>query len=411
MKKIVFVFAAVLACSITIMACASEKKSKRSPSGVTIELSTATLGEITAANSTHTISAVIKSNGVVQENAAVNWAVNPTDFGEFSPNPASTTTFTAYTTKSGTGTITASYSGTMSSPITFAINQPVLELGSIVLVPSTTSVISPNTVTLTATAKYTDNTEISGATIYWNINNTSLGTLSSSSSVSGSVVTFTPSNVNTGTAIITSSCTYGGITKTSSVNITVGPSGPAATRYYIYIDNQANADANAVLDYAGMCWTYPGGFETNPRSQMTEQDDGQGCSPDSQKYYKIVNDYSINTHTSSGWNFKLKSGEKFDCTPYKTLVFYAKGTNAGDVIRIEFGSIYALGGADSGTKNWTTGQNGVPALTTSWQKYELSIDGVTRDRINVLVNFVFDPGAPSNIPAETVYIDYIYLEQ
>lgn len=389
MKKIVFVLTAFLVCGFMISACSSDKKSKKSPSGITIELSTTTLGGITTVNSTHTISAVIKSNGVVQPDAKATWIVNPSDFGTFSPNPASTTTFTANTSKSGQGTITASYSGTTSSPITFAINQAPIVIDSVQISPSTPqSILSTETVTFTATAMAGTTTVTGvGTQINWTVTG---GNVSQNPSNSGASVTFTPSGV--GNATVQAKC---GTVNSSVVSITVSDGVPEPAKFIVYNDEGLAADIN----HSAMVWTYPTGQEANPCAKMTEVSD-DGASPDSQKSFKIVNDYAAQTNKACGWNFVLNT--KMDLTGYTKLVFYAKGSTASDKILVEIGSPY---NGDSGNTSATPFS---ATLTTSWTKYEIDITGLARNSIAVLANFVFAENR--SVPNETIWIDYVYFE-
>ncbi|MCL2145076.1 MAG: hypothetical protein FWH43_06270 [Endomicrobia bacterium] len=123
MKKIIFVLAAVLACSFAIAACSYDKKSRKSMNAVTIEVTPSSINHITASSNTYVLTAQVYNKGILQPDTAVSWTVNPSNFGACVPVNGVSTVFTADTSMTGQGTIIASYNGTDSSSVQFSINE------------------------------------------------------------------------------------------------------------------------------------------------------------------------------------------------------------------------------------------------------------------------------------------------
>ena len=241
----------------------------------------------------------------------------------------------------------------------------------------------------------------------WTISDSVLGTINGSTAAVLNTNSITYASASSGDAAGYIRAHWNGLTKDGKVAIgtCAGVSHSTGTeqqssKFLIYSDIGLGEGINTTE----MCWTYPGGQTSNPCAVMEEQNDVNGATGDSSKYYKIVNDYDSTGsggNKISGWNFKLNT--KRDMSDYKTLVFYAKGSTSSDKLCVEFGSLTAN---DSGTLKTFIN------LTTSWQQYSINISGVNRTSLGVLANFVFANDQANNyIPDETVYIDYIYLEK
>ena len=409
MKKLVFVLAAVAAFSFAIAACSSEKKSNNRPtSTITVEVTPNSIGTIDASSTTRTLTATVKDNGTEIPNASVSWIVNPsTASGNCDPNPGVSTTFFAnmsFTGNSGQGSIVASYSdGTKSDPVSFSIGVPMIVVDSIELTASTTSVIYPNNVTFTATAKDTSNAAISGASISWSVNPSSMGVVSSTSSASGDSVTFTPASSGSGVVRVTASCTYGGVTKTASQDITVVSTVSVVNKRMVYSDLGLgpNILSNAPGDNNFGYWS--GGSGVASMVQVSGGcDDPAGYDPATCQ--KLV----YNGFGWAGWYMvyavnSLTNLIPQDLSGYSKLVMWMKTDTAGGKVAIECKNTN-----DIIIKNTTGVTPGWPILTASWQKYEMNITSINSVPIAVPINIVFE--ADEGMPAATIYIDYIYFE-
>lgn len=385
MKKILFVLTALFVCGLAVMSCASDKKSKKNPiNSITVEVTPSFLGEIIASSPTHTLTAVVKNNGVVIANAPVNWVVNPSaQFGSCSPNPAPQTVFTADMTASGQGSIVASYNGVNSAPVQFSIKEAPLVIDSIAITPDTSqNITGDQTIVFTATAK-SGTTTVTTVDLNWTV--TGPGTISPNPCPSGYPVTFNPSGA--GNASVKAS--YGAI-DSSVVNIVITSTEPPVNRYLIYSDAGLGA---------GVCTNY--GKYQSPGADSTMNEIMPGSPEDSSKAQKMVYTVTGSYNTSwAGWYMlfgsSLLNPIPVDMSQYSKLTIWLKGENGGEKVGIEVEN--SAGGKK---REYYT-------LTSSWTKYELDISSIKSSPIKVPLNIVF-AGDSGCVPC-TIYFDFVSFE-
>ena len=390
MKKLVFVLSAVLACGFTILACSSDKKSKKGgASSITVEVTPATIGQIDLSSPTHTLTAIVKNNGVIQANAAVSWVVKPsTAAGICSPTQGVSTVFAADPSYIGQGSIVASYNGTESATVQFSINEAMVVINHIDLTVSTDTVANSGSVTLTAVAKDSSNIDIpTQPALNWSVSPTTLGSLSSTT---GASVTFTANSTGNGTVTITVTDPISGkfVTKTINVGTTSVPStltfvlGSFTTEGGLYDIHGWGGETSNGWEVPAT-WPLMAGHDDVTRGifQMTWKAGWGGPTP-----------------------VRL---EALDASQYTKLVFYARvPSGTGDIV------VRALG-TDAGTST-TFEQRGF-SLTTTWKKCEIPIP-VDRTGVKGIMCFVLAAneysveGKTTPVLPYTFYVDNVYYE-
>ena len=217
--------------------------------------------------------------------------------------------------------------------------------------------------------------------------------LGSFSPKSGKTTTFTA-----GTAVGTGKiyATYSGVIGTAKVTISSGASttgggggggGGGGTKLVVYSDS--GLGTNISLQ------------EWNSGSTMPELLDSNGCSPDPQKYYKII--WGI----TGGWDvWAFASSVNMDLTSYTNLCFYIKGASGGETVTIGMQD-----NASTKQKAEDTLNSFGYTITTSWQLVQIPLSSFKTINSSLNLSIILDPVYFSiSGGAETIYIDYIYLQ-
>lgn len=180
----------------------------------------------------------------------------------------------------------------------------------------------------------------------------------------------------------------------------VKPSGP---KWYIY------QDADSILNHGE--WT----------NWMAERDPGRMMElsfVDSQNPYSGLTALRVNAnfqHSSWGgiavasepnyWG-ETPSDFAYDLRNARRLVFYARGENGGEMIRIK---VAIAGDQPYGDSAKSPAATRWIRLTRDWQRYELSLQGCDLRRVITPFVFVTDR-AHNEERAITFYLDEIYFE-
>lgn len=139
---------------------------------------------------------------------------------------------------------------------------------------------------------------------------------------------------------------------------------------------------------------YPGGGGLCELSEITDT----GCPYDSNKYYRFV----YNGVGWDGWYFLYTSAQNMSSCTH--LILYVKGAAGGEKFGISIKDSVPV------EKKLFVGGGSYVNITTEWQMVKIPLSdftGVNLSSLAMPMNFAFAAG--DGTPAETVYIDYVFL--
>src|SRR5438874_1587686 len=205
-----------------------------------------------------------EANGAALSGRVVTWTSSNTSVATVSPTGLVTGVV------AGSATITATSEGKSG---TASITVTDIPVASVDVTPPTATVQAGQTVQLTATLKDASGNTLSGRTVTWSSNNTSVATVSSSGLVSG---------VTPGSATITA--TSEGKTGTAGITVTA-PTGGSQFRH-VFVVTEENTDYADVIGSSAMPYL----------NGLAQQ-------------YGLATQYYANTHPSIGNYFELATGQ------------------------------------------------------------------------------------------------------